>query len=315
MDSVTDFPMRAVQGEFGAFTFAVSEFVRVTDHTVPGRVFVREVPELLDAGRTITGLPVQVQLLGGRPEAMATSALEAVQAGAHSIDLNFGCPAPTVNKSDGGASILRTPCRVKDIVGAVRAAVPRQIPVSAKVRLGWSEVSEIDAIADMAIEGGADWLTIHARTKEQRYQPPIYWERVGEVRRRSPIPVVANGDIWSLDDFKRCREVTGCEHFMVGRGALANPGLATAIAAELDLPAQPEWNQWNWESVISRLAFHSKRQRENKREKTLHRLKQWLNFAARFGGFDHFDAVKRVQDEDELLRVLRNLPQAVTAGR
>lgn len=96
MDGVTDPPMRAVQGELGAFTFAVSEFLRVSQSgPIPRKVFLRDVPELLSAGRTASGLPVQVQILGGDPEAMAASALNAYRAGACAIDLNFGCPAPT----------------------------------------------------------------------------------------------------------------------------------------------------------------------------------------------------------------------------
>lgn len=307
MDSVTDSPMRALQGEFGAFTFAVSEFVRVNDHPVPSKVFLRDVPELLNDGKTVSGLPVQVQLLGGDPQVMAESALNAISVGAHSIDLNFGCPAPTVNRNDGGASILRSPCRIREIVGAVRRAVPSSIPVSAKVRLGWNSTDEIHKISEMVISGGADWLTIHARTKAQRYQPPVDWGLIGKIRAESPIPVVANGDIWNLDDFRKCRETTGCCHFMLGRGALSNPALAGCVAKELDIAYPPTLRSLEWPELISRLAHHCGSQSEKRREKTLHRLKQWLNFAARFGGFSGFEETKRAQTEMELLRILKEM--------
>lgn len=307
MDSVTDSPMRALQGEFGAFTLAVSEFIRVTDHAVPGKVFLREIPELLQGGKTASGLPVQVQLLGGNPEAMALSALQAVSVGAHSIDINFGCPAPTVNRNDGGASILKTPCRIKEIVSAVRAAVPSHIPVSAKVRLGWSDSEEIHEIASMAVSGGADWLTIHARTKEQRYHPPVYWELVGKIRERCSVPIVANGDIWTLDDFRRCRATTRCRHFMLGRGALAKPGLAHSIAAELGIAQPPALASLEWAGLLSRLSFHSRNQCEKRRDKTLHRLKQWLRYAAKSGDFPDFDRVKKATTEAELI-ALCNTP-------
>ena len=91
----------------------------------------------------------------------------------------------------------------------------------------------MDAIlenADMAAEGGADWLTIHGRTRVQGYAPPAYWNPIGAVRARLTIPVVANGDLWTTEDFRRCREETGCTHFMLGRGALANPLLSHQIA-------------------------------------------------------------------------------------
>src|SRR5580704_10751916 len=97
MDGLTDAPMRAVQGEIGVFTYAVSEFERVSADVISRKAILRNVPELLAGGRTPTGLPVQVQLLGGDPERMALSALVAVDCGAQAVDINFGCPAPTVN--------------------------------------------------------------------------------------------------------------------------------------------------------------------------------------------------------------------------
>ncbi len=232
---------------------------------------------------------------------MALSAQQAVSVGAHSIDINFGCPAPLVNRNDGGASILKTPCRIKEIVSAVRSSVPAHIPVSAKVRLGWSNPEEIFEIADMAVAGGANWLTVHARTKEQRYQPPVYWSLVGKIRDRCPVPVVANGDIWSLKDFRLCRAGTGCSHFMLGRGALANPGLAGAIAAELGIAQPASLTSTEWPVLLTRLYFHCRNQCEKRRENSLHRLKQWLRYAAKFGEFQDFERVKKAATARELI--------------
>jgi tRNA-dihydrouridine synthase C len=116
MEGVTDAPMRAVQGRCGAFTFAVSEFLRVS-HAVPPRgVFLKHIPELRSGCRTSTGLPVQVQLLGGDAALMAASAVVACETGAQAIDINFGCPAKTVNRHDGGATLLKHPKRIREIV-------------------------------------------------------------------------------------------------------------------------------------------------------------------------------------------------------
>src|SRR5438128_947506 len=153
MQGVTDAPMRALQGATGAFTFAVSEFLRISRTVPPKRVFVRHVPELLNGGLTPTGLPVQVQLLGGDASPMADAADIAHEAGAQAIDVNFGCPAPTVNRHDGGATLLQYPKRIREIVGAIRAALPRHVPVSAKMRLGWECTDSIDENAEMAAEG------------------------------------------------------------------------------------------------------------------------------------------------------------------
>jgi tRNA-dihydrouridine synthase C len=306
MQGVTDAPMRAFQGETGAFTFAVSEFLRV-HHAVPGKgALHREVPELRAGGLTSSGLPVQVQLLGGHPDRMAEAAAVALESGARAIDINFGCPAPTVNRHDGGATLLKHPKRIREIVSAIRAALPRDVPVSAKLRLGWDCVESIHENAAMAAEGGAAWLTIHARTRTQGYAPPVRWELIGRVRERLALPVVANGDIWSVEDFRRCRQETGCRHFMLGRGAMANPRLARQVAAELGIvrDASETGGLIGWPARLRRLVEWARATDGYSDERTLCRLKQWLKMAATFGTFGRFDAIRRSRSAEELLAAL-----------
>lgn len=304
MEGVTDAPMRAVQGAAGAFTYAVSEFLRVTQTALPRGVIFRHVPELRTGCRTRTGLPVQVQLLGGDAGRMGESAAVAVGLGAMAIDINFGCPAPTVNRHDGGATLLKYPARIREIVAAVRAAVPRSVPVSAKMRLGWDRLDPIFENAEMAAQGGASWITIHGRTRTAGYAPPIFWEPIGRVRERLGIPVVANGDIWSMSDFRRCRDETGCIHFMLGRGALADPHLPRQVAAELGLVArEPDLvpgTPVDWPAQLQRLVAWSEEFPDSRPGRVLSRLKQWLSMAAKFGAFTRFDAVKRAGTIDEL---------------
>ncbi|MDR3708116.1 MAG: tRNA-dihydrouridine synthase family protein [Capsulimonadaceae bacterium] len=308
MQGLTDAPMRAVLGEMGAFTFAVSEFLRISTSLPSKRAFYRHVPELLNDGRTPSGLPVQVQLLGGDAALMADSATVASQAGAKAIDLNFGCPAPIVNNHDGGAILLKDPSRIRSIVRAVRNAVPAEIPVSAKLRLGWDSMDSIIENAECAAEGGASWLTIHGRTRAQGYAPPAHWEPIGLVRERTGIPVVANGDIWSVDDFRRCRDVTGCTHFMLGRGALANPYLSMLIAQELRLlpltAIEPMSSDFDWTPCLRRLAYHSFEMHAHSPSSTLARIKQWLMLASRHGAFLGFDQIKRLDTLDDLFDAL-----------
>ena len=292
MDGITDAPMRAFQGMSGAFSYSVSEFVRVSSDVLPGRVFSREVPEIKTGGKTTSGLAVQVQILGGDPGLMALSALAACEEGATAIDINFGCPAPQVNRNDGGASLLKSPCRIRDVVRAVRDAVPSQIPVSAKLRLGWDSIEPIFENAAMAAEGGASWLTIHARTRVQGYAPPVYWPPIGSVQETLGIPVVANGDIWTFEDFLRCREETGCRHFMIGRGALADPWLAYRIARELGIQ-KSQTSEADWIRILWRFVEVHRSFSETGEILALMRLKQWLKIARNFGGFPHFDAVKQ----------------------
>ncbi len=304
MEGVTDAPMRAVQGACGAFTFAVSEFLRVSHAVPPKGVFLKHVPELRTGCRTSTGLPVQVQLLGGDAALMAASAAVACELGAKAIDINFGCPAKTVNRHDGGATLLKYPTRIRAIVAAVRAAVPAAIPVSAKLRLGWDTADAIFENADMAAEGGASWLTIHGRTRAAGYAPPIHWSPIGIVRERLKIPVVANGDIWTVEGFRRCRDETGCLHFMLGRGALANLTLAREVAEELGISVRDASEPGDWPARLRSLIDHAHALGQGERGGNVRRLKQWLSMAARFGTFEHFDAVKRTESVRELFEVL-----------
>ena len=316
MEGVTDAPMRALQGATGAFTHAVSEFVRVA-HSVPAaKVFRRHVPELRAGARTPTGLPVQVQLLGGDPGRLAEAAIVAHQAGATAIDLNFGCPAATVNRHDGGATLLQYPHRIREIVRAVREGLPPAVPVSAKLRLGWDRVDAIFENAAMAAEGGAAWLTVHARTRTQGYAPPVYWPLVGRVRERLRIPVVANGDIRTPADFRRCRDETGCRHFMLGRGALADPRLARRAAADLGLiPADPNPDgPIDWRAELKRLIDWTPGFDALSPGRAVLRLKQWLRMAAAYGTFDRFDEVKRARSPAEVFSVLRTDPVTCPGG-
>lgn len=305
MEGVTDAPMRALLTETPGFTHCVTEFLRISQIALPAKCYRRHAVELASASRTGAGIPVLFQLLGGNPERLALSAQRAVAEGAAGIDLNFGCPAPTVNKHDGGAAILRDPCRIEIIVREVRAAVPKEVPVSAKLRLGWDDMNQIHENAERAFAGGAAWITIHGRTKTQGYAPPAYWGPIGEIKRRYSLPVVANGEIWTLDHFKRCRDETACEHFMIGRGALANPALAGAIAKELgilkELPPAKDWN-----SLVGRFLELSEPLSDNPNY-SLRRVKQWLRYVAAQSSFPDFEKVKVLQSTDELRHLLREL--------
>lgn len=301
MEGVTDAPMRALMGESGAFRYGVSEFLRVSHEVPPARVFLKHIPELEHGARTASQMPVQVQLLGGDPGRLAATASLACELGAPGIDLNFGCPAPTVNRHDGGATLLKFPLRIRAIVESVRAAVPAHLPVSAKLRLGWDDMDAIYENAEMAAQGGASWITIHGRTKYQGYSPPAYWKPIGEVRERLKIPVVANGEIWSVEDFERCREETGCDHFMLGRGALADPFLPLRIAGKLGgRTASPE----EWKSVIGRFLYWSEPFPKKSPHYSLSRIKQWLKFAHLRKNISWFDEIKRAQSLEELFRLM-----------
>ncbi len=279
MEGLLDFVLRDMLTRVGGIDRCVSEFIRITDQLLPERVFTRIVPELLHGGRTFAGVPVRAQLLGSDPACMAENAARLASLGPAGIDLNFGCPANVVNRHGGGAALLKEPETIHAIVAAVRRAVPAHMAVSAKMRLGYLDDSRAVECALAISGGGADELVVHARTKAQAYRPPAYWERIADIRAAVAIPVVANGEIWTVDDARRCREISGCDMLMIGRGAVVNPGLGLAIKADMNrtTPAAVTWVQMLplvldfWHIVTTRL--------DNKAQAG--RLKQWLNFLRR----------------------------------
>lgn len=306
MEGVTDYPMRTLLTELGGFQCCVSEFIRVNQDTVPEKVFYRMIPELRTQGKTASGCPVIVQILGGDPDRMAESAATAVRLGALGIDINFGCPAPTVNRHDGGAVLLKSPQRIYDIVKAVRERVSPDISVSAKMRLGWENIHEIFKNAESATLAGANWLTIHARTRAQGYAPPVHWEILGEVQKSVPLPIVANGDIRTLEDFKECRKLSQCEHFMIGRGALAEPSLAQLVLRELKGSSTSEDtilpfknSKERWRPLFKRFIQVAEPQALSPLY-TTKRIKQWLNLAERCHSISWSEPIKRAKNLDEI---------------
>jgi tRNA-dihydrouridine synthase C len=223
MEGVMDFVFRDLITSLGGIDQVTTEFVRVTDRLLPDHIFYKYAPELKANSRTRAGTPLYVQLLGGQPGPMAENAARLAELGALGIDLNFGCPAKTVNRHDGGASLLQYPHRIFDIVSSVRKAVPDSVPVTAKIRLGFDSPALCIENAKAAEEGGALRLVVHARTKTDGYKPPAHWHWIPKIQEQIEIPVIANGDIYTSEDLARCEQETGCSHFMIGRGALQNP--------------------------------------------------------------------------------------------
>lgn len=236
MEGVLDHVLRELLSEVGGFDRMVTEFVRVTERLQPDHVFRKYCPELETGGKTKSGTPVFIQLLGGRPEWLAENAARAVFLGAPGIDLNFGCPAKTVNRHDGGATLLKNPERVMQVTRAVRKAVPMNTPVTAKVRLGFDHKDLHREIAQAAEEGGASHLVVHARTKTEMYQKPAHWQYIRSMSEGRQIPFLANGDIWSTEDYQKCRVSSGVDRVALGRGVVRRPTLAQEIRnPEFDL--------------------------------------------------------------------------------
>ena len=282
MEGLLDFVLRDVLTRVGGVDRCVSEFIRITGTLLPDKVFLRIMPELRNGSRTLAGVPVRAQLLGSDPASMADNAARLAALGPEGIDLNFGCPAKVVNRHGGGAALLQEPERIAAVVAAVRRAVPAHLPVSAKMRLGYNDTALSLECAQAMEAGGACEIVVHARTKADGYRPPAYWELIPAIREAVRVPVVVNGEIWTVQDAQRCRAVSGCSALMLGRGMVADPGLARAIrmADAGGAESVDEAVAWPvlvphiarfWELVCSDL---EPRQRAG-------RLKQWLNLLRR----------------------------------
>ncbi|CAG9001054.1 MAG: tRNA-dihydrouridine(16) synthase [Candidatus Celerinatantimonas neptuna] len=271
MEGVVDAQMRQLLTTIGGYDLCVTEFIRVTEQKLPPKVFYRLCPELHHNGVTSSGVPVRVQLLGQSPDWLAINSITAIKLGSAGIDLNFGCPAKTVNKSRGGAILLKEPQLIFDIVRAVRNAVPLHLPVSAKIRLGYENTQHTFEIADAIATAGADELTVHARTKIDGYRPPAYWHWIDAIRQRINIDVVANGEIWDKASFNQCKEQAKTNSFMIGRGAIARPNIAQMIKKD-----EP---QMTWTGILELLIQFAEH------PASLHeaiyfpaRVKQWFSY-------------------------------------
>lgn len=272
MDGVLDPLMRGLLSQINPYDLCVTEFVRVVDMLLPKRTFYKLAPELLQGGKTASGTPVRVQLLGQSPEWLAENAVRAIELGSPGVDLNFGCPAKQVNQSKGGAVLLKEPDLMYRIITTVRQAVPDHLPVTAKIRLGWDNPADCLTIADAAAAAGATELAVHGRTKEDGYRSEaIKWEWIAHIRERLSIPVIANGEIWNHADGVRCRTVTGCQDLMVGRGALNVPNLGAVV--------QHQAAVMPWSEVLQLLMHYG--ELEVQGDKSVYfpsRIKQWFRY-------------------------------------
>ncbi|WP_227430889.1 tRNA dihydrouridine synthase [Psychrobacter sp. I-STPA6b] len=303
MEGLTDPLMRQVLTQIATdlgrpYDWCVSEFIRVTQHVLPAHVFYKYVPELYTASKTSSGTPIHIQLLGSDPILLAETAQVACDLGTVAIDLNFGCPAKTVNNHRGGSVLLDEPSLIRDIINAVRLAVPSQIPVSAKIRLGYTDSNNMNDIRQAIADSGADWLTIHARTKTQGYKPPAYWEKIANFSQLA-IPIIANGEIWNPAHATQCINQANTPHLMLGRGAVTRPDLIAQID---DSNIELSWQQL----VPYQIAFL---QGDAKNDKVLiGRYKQWLGMLSKGYPEAHilWEQIKREKQLKYIIDILQS---------
>ncbi|WP_286266100.1 tRNA-dihydrouridine synthase [Thalassotalea atypica] len=302
MEGVVDGTMRRLLTQINDFDLCITEFVRVVDYKLPKHLFYKTCPELKQESCTDNGTPVRVQLLGQHPQWMAENAHLACSLGSRGIDLNFGCPAPTVNKSMGGAILLNSPDSIYRIIIAVKEAVTAlEQDVSVKIRLGFNEVNLFREIIAAINQANPAQLTVHARTKRHGYKPPAYWRTIGDVNEINNIKTIANGEIWSKEDAENCMLDAKTKHLMLGRGALALPNLANVIKYN-DQPM-------TWPQVCELLIqYINIIPDEHHRYYVPSRIKQWLKYLKiqYHEAGDFFEEIKRISDKQQLTESIKH---------
>lgn len=232
MAGVTDFAFRTVCAELGAA-------VTVTE-MVSSRALIYQDRKSRALLRKNEGSLCGAQIFGNDPQIMADAAVLALEhSGCDFIDINMGCPMPKIANNGDGSALMKDPALAGRIVRAVRDAV--RVPVTVKTRLGWDKGSiNVLTLAQTVADNGADAVAVHGRTRSMLYSGRADWDAIGAVVKALSVPVIANGDIFSVEDALRCRAHSGASMFMIGRGCFGDPWLFGQVDAALAGRPVPE---------------------------------------------------------------------------
>lgn len=228
MAGVSDRAYRELCVRFGA-AYCVSEMVSSKALSFNSKKS-EELMEISDLER-----PCGIQIFGDDPKCMADAAKHALENKPDIIDINMGCPAPKISSNGSGSALMKNPRLCGEIVKAVTAVT--DIPVTVKIRKGWDgdSVNAVE-VAKICESAGAAAITVHGRTRQQYYKPPVDYDIIRAVRESVSVPVIANGDIDSAERAKEVMDITGCDLVMIGRATLGNPWIFSQINAYLENP-------------------------------------------------------------------------------
>jgi tRNA-dihydrouridine synthase B len=221
LSGVTDMVFRRLVRRYAPDSMMYTEMVNAT-----GLHYVKQLPKIMEVDPNER--PISIQLFDCRPDFLAEAAVKAVAEGADTVDINMGCPVNKITKNGGGSSLLRQPEVAAAIVREVVKAV--DVPVTVKTRIGWNdkEITILDFAKRME-DAGAQMITVHGRTRAQGYNGNARWEWIARVKEILSIPVIGNGDIFSVEAAVKCLEETGADGVMCSRGTLGYPFLVGEI--------------------------------------------------------------------------------------
>ena len=292
MEGVVNARFRKIYAHIGGIDRFVTEFIRVTQNLLTKQNVLAHYPEIEQHGMTDNATPTYCQLLGDDADYLAENAAKLIEWGAYAIDLNFGCPAKTVNNHGGGARLLTCPEKIYQITQSVRKAIPPDKILTAKMRLGYKDKSQCIENAQAIAEAGATEIIVHARTKTEGYRPPAHWHYLKTIQQAINIDVVANGEMWTVNDIDRCMTMSQCTKIMLGRGLIANPALALQAKA-----IQHQTISFN-HILFLLLYFLHLLDEDCPKKYQCNLLKQWLVYLKEHFGEAHlfFNETKRITD-------------------
>lgn len=225
MDGISDQPFRAICRKMGS-AFSVTEFINVQDVPQSRKDLTKR------ASFTEVERPVGFQLYGSVPHLFLEAALRLREKEPDFFDINLGCSVRGIANAGAGAGLLRQPEKIREIFSLLVKNL--DIPVTAKIRLGWdASFRNYNEISRLLEDHGAAMIAMHGRTARDRWAHPSDWQPIDEVKRALRIPVIGNGDVRSTADSNRMLSETGCDGVMIGRGALGNPWIFAGIEKNL----------------------------------------------------------------------------------
>lgn len=235
MEGVGDRAFRKAMASIGGFDEGVRDFLRI-----PENAHIKSLASRYQSDE-IAPFPLAAQLMGSDPHLMSEMTKEMELRGAPRVDLNCGCPSNTVTGKGAGSSLLKDPMHLYQVAKAMVDAV--SIPVTAKLRSGFDDISLFKENLLAAQESGIQYLTLHPRTKADGYGPPARWDLIAEAKSLLRIPVVGNGDILTVEHALAMRQETQCDALMVGRGSIINPFIFHQIKSHFSgMPYEPKWS-------------------------------------------------------------------------